>query len=138
MQKNLLHAQIFTITSTARTLPDALGLSNQGLIWDSFNIHNFDRCLEFIKSRFDLRLIQHSPNVNVKWVSDQTLIWETQGICQSSSSARNSGDLSTISYVWDTSDINLCFQSFGNTTQSFYYKRNNFIFNFMFCPNCAS
>ena len=40
---------------------------------------------------------------------------------QTSSSARNGGDLSTTNYVWDTNNMNICFQLFGNATQSSCY-----------------
>ena len=42
-------------------------------------------------------------------------------ISQNSSRARNGGDLSTTNYVWDTSNINVCFESFGNTIQQFLF-----------------
>ena len=44
--------------------------------------------------------------MNLKWVSDQTVILETQDIFQNSSS----GDLSTTNHVWNTNNINICFE----------------------------
>ena len=76
--------------------------------------------------------------MNVKWASDQTLILESQYICQNYGSVRNGKDLSTTDHVWDTNNINVCFQLFPNTNQNSYYKRNNFCFNFISCLNYAS
>ena len=76
--------------------------------------------------------------MNVKWASDQTLILEAQYISQNYGSVRNAKDLSTTDHVWDTNNINVCFQLFENTTQNSYYKRNNFFFDFIFCLDYAS
>ena len=47
-------------------------------------------------------------------------------------------DLSTTDHVWNTNNINVCFQLFANTNRNSYYKRNNFYFNFNSCLNYAS
>ena len=69
-------------------------------------------------------------------VSDETLISEIQDIFQNSNISHIGGDLSTSNYVWDT-NINAYFEPFGKNTQSSYYKRNNYSFNFMFYHICA-
>ena len=75
--------------------------------------------------------------MNVKLVLDQTLILEAQYISPNYGSVRSGNDLSTIDHVWDTNNINICFQLFANTTQNSYFKRNNLSFNFIFCLNYA-
>ena len=80
--------------------------------------------------------IFHDPHKTLRIPPPTYLMYgtlETQDISQNSSSARNGGDLSTTNYVWDTNNMNVSFQWFGNTTQSSYYKWNNFCFNIMFC-----
>ena len=51
--------------------------------------------------------------MNVKLVLDQTLILEAQYISQNYGSIRSGKDLSTIDHVWNTNNINVCFQLFG-------------------------
>ena len=53
--------------------------------------------------------------MNVKLVLDQALILEAPYISQNYGSVRNGKDLSTIDHVWNTNNMNVCFQLFGNT-----------------------